>query len=96
VEDQTIVEAEVIRDAACGCVRFVSESIIGTDVDEAVEEAGMLHHHYPCLASMNKDEDYRDTLMHVSGNILQDAIKDEIRSHLTVVYVRPHGLSEEK
>ena len=30
VEDQTIVEAEVIRDAACGCVRFVSENIIST------------------------------------------------------------------
>lgn len=95
VDDKKIVKAEVVRDAACGCVRHVAENIIGTDVDASVEAAGMLHHHYPCLASMNKDVDYRDTLMHVSGNILQDAIKDEIRSHLTVVYLRPDGLSEE-
>lgn len=96
VEDKKIVEAEVVRDAACGCVAHVAERILGTDVDTAVEEAGMLHHHFPCLASMNKDVDYRDTLMHVSGNIIQDALKDEIRSHLTVVYLRPGGLSEEE
>jgi hypothetical protein len=29
--------------------------LIGLPVDQAVEAAGMLHHHFPCLASMNKD-----------------------------------------
>ena len=96
VEAKTIIDAEVMRDAACGCARYVSDKMIGIEVDSVIEEAGMLHHHYPCLASMNKDENYRDTLMHVSGNILQDAVKEEVRSHLTVVYLRPHGLSEEE
>ena len=95
VDEKKIVKAEVMRDAACGCTRHVAENIIGTDVDESIEKVGMLHHHFPCLASMNKDKDYRDTLMHVSGNIIQDAVKDEIRSHLTMVYLKPDGLSEE-
>jgi len=41
---------------------------------------------------MNKDSDYFDTLMHVSGDHLRDAVKDEIRPHLTPVpYLRPSG-----
>jgi hypothetical protein len=55
----------------------------------------MLHHHYPCLASMNKDADYLDTLMHVSGNLLIDAIKDELSAHLATIYIRPHGLTDD-
>jgi hypothetical protein len=34
--------------------------------------------------------------MHISGNILQDVLKDEVRGHLSPVpYVRPHGMTEE-
>jgi hypothetical protein len=95
VEDGRIASVEVQRDAACGCARHVAEQLPGTKVDDAVEEAGMLHHHFPCLADMQTDPVYRDTLMHVSGNILRDTVKDEIRSHLSVIYLRPDGLSED-
>jgi len=87
-----IKEVEVVRDSACGCACHVAEKLIGTPVNDAIEEAGMLHHHFPCLASMERDSDYRDTLMHVSGNILKDALQDEIRDHLSVTYIRPSGL----
>jgi hypothetical protein len=60
-------------------------------VDQALEEAGMLHHHFPCLASMNQDPDYHDTLMHVSGNILKDSLKQALGDHLKVTYLRPTG-----
>jgi hypothetical protein len=66
-------------------------------VDESIDQAGMLHHHFPCLADMNKDPDYRDTLMHVSGNILIDALKDQVRAHLSPVgYLRPKGLIDQE
>lgn len=45
---------------------------------------------------MNKDPDYLDTLMHVSGNLLIDALKDELSAHLATIYLRPHGLTDEK
>jgi hypothetical protein len=89
-----IDRAEVIRDAACGCARHVAEGLPGTPVDDTIEAAGMLHHHYPCLASMNKDPDYRDTLMHISGNIMKDSLKEEIQQHLALVYIRPDGRVE--
>lgn len=91
----SIVAVEVLRDSACGCARHVAERLPGTRVDEALEAAGMLHHHFPCLASMNQDADYHDTLMHVSGNLMKEALRDEIAEALTPpVYLRPAGRSE--
>lgn len=92
VEDGRISQIEVTRDAACGCARSVAEGLVGVEVDESIEKTGMLHHHFPCLASMNQDADYHDTLMHVSGHILQDSVKEEIKNHLSpTVYLRPEG-----
>jgi thymidylate synthase len=83
---------QVERDAACGCARYVAEGLVGRQVGEAVYESGMLHHHYPCLASMNKEPDYRDTLMHVSGHALRDAIKEKIEPQLEpTLYLTPAG-----
>jgi hypothetical protein len=95
VEGGRILGLEVVRDAACGCARHVAAGLTGCEVDGAVEAAGMLHHHYPCLASMNKDPDYQDTLMHVSGNILKDSLREEIQQHLSLVYIRPDGHVEQ-
>jgi hypothetical protein len=95
VEDGKIDSVEVRRDAACGCARYVAERLVGESVDNSIEQAGLLHHHFPCLADMNKDPHYRDTLMHVSGNFLKDAIKEQVQSHLSIVYVRPQGRVED-
>ncbi|MGA2111137.1 MAG: DUF166 family protein [Anaerolineales bacterium] len=91
-EGGRLSSVRVLRDACCGCARFVAEGLSGVPVGEAVEAAGMLHHHYPCLASMNIDEDYQDTLMHVSGNLLRDEIQREVESILPTVYLRPSNL----
>lgn len=92
VSDGRIASASVRRDAACGCAQHVAQGLVGLPVDQAVEAAGMLHHHFPCLASMNTDADYRDTLMHVSGDYLREAVKDQLRAHLSPTpYLRPSG-----
>jgi hypothetical protein len=91
---RVITGVEVIRDAACGCARYVAANIIGMSADEVEFEAGMLHHHYPCLAGMTKDPDFGDTLMHVSGNILKDEIGAQVKHLKEVVYVVPGRRSE--
>lgn len=93
--NKTIVEAKVERDAVCGCARHVAAGLVGVKVDEAEFQAGMLHHHYPCLAAMGIDADFADTLMHVSGNITKEEVKAEIRTYLTIQYFTPHGRVEE-
>ena len=93
IDPQTrqITAAEVARDAVCGCARHVAQGLVGASVDEAEEKAGLLHHHYPCQASMGIDTDYADTLMHVSGHLLRDNVAVQVRPFRTVRYLRPNG-----
>jgi thymidylate synthase len=93
-ESRTITRARVLRDACCGCAHFVAEKLVGVSADEAEERAGLAHHHYPCLASMVKDPDFHDTLMHVSGNLLKDNVAEQVKPHKQVVMIRPAGRSE--
>jgi hypothetical protein len=93
-DTRQITAAEVQRDAVCGCARHVAEGLVGLSADEAEQEAGMLHHHYPCLASMGIDADYGDTLMHISGNILKDNVGVQVKPFKRVQYVRPGTQSE--
>lgn len=94
-ERAAITAVEVVRDAACGCARYVAEHLVGVSADEAEHQVGMLHHHYPCLASMGVDADYNDTLMHVSGNILRDVIAEQVKPYKSSpVYLRPPGRSD--
>lgn len=94
--DKRIDRITVRRDSACGCGRHVAQGLGDCPVDQAVYQAGMLHHHYPCLASMTQDGDYNDTLMHISGHILRDAVQEEIRPYLEpTAYLRPQGKVED-
>ena len=93
-ETRLIVSANVRRDAVCGCARFVAERLVGLSADEAEEKTGLLHHHFPCLASMGKDVDFGDTLMHVSGNVLKDNVGDQVKPHKTTQYIAPGSRAE--
>ncbi len=94
-ETRRIASVDVVRDSVCGCARFVAEGLIGLSADEAEEKAGLLHHHYPCLAAMGIDVDYGDTLMHVSGNLLKKNVGDQVKPYKQTDYIRPGKLSEE-
>ncbi len=94
-ETRCIVAATVQRDAVCGCARFVAEGLIGLSADEAEERGGLLHHHFPCLATMGKDPDFGDTLMHVSGNVLKDNIGEQVKPFKHIQYIAPGMRSEE-
>jgi hypothetical protein len=84
-----ITAAEVNRDAVCGCASFVAQGLIGLSADDAEEKAGLLHHHYPCLASMGIDTDFGDTLMHISGNVIKDNVSEQVNPYKDVRYIRP-------
>jgi thymidylate synthase len=88
-ETRLILSAQVERDAACGCASFVAEGLLGISADDAAEKAGLLHHHYPCRASMGKDPDFDDTLMHVSGNIFKDEVNEQVGPHKRTQYIAP-------
>jgi hypothetical protein len=86
-ESRLITSAEVLRDAVCGCARYVAQRLVGVSADDAEQEAGLLHHHYPCLAAMGVDTDYGDTLMHISGNLLKNNVCPQVKPFKDVHYM---------
>jgi hypothetical protein len=84
-----ITEVRVKRDAVCGCARYVAQHLVGISVEDTEEKAGLLHHHYPCLASMGIDSDFGDTLMHVSGNVMRDNVREQIKPYLKDHFITP-------
>lgn len=93
---KAIAVVTVVRDACCGCAHFAAEKLAGAPLEEAIEQAGLHHHHYPCQASMGIDPLFGDTLMHVSGNIMKDAFKEALGDKLVVPMIRPAGYVEMK
>lgn len=94
-EQGKITAVRVKRDAVCGCARFVAEGLVGLSVNEAKEKAGLLHHHYPCLASMVKLPHFdHDTLMHVSGQVLKNNVGDQVKPYKTIRSFKPGKYSE--
>ncbi len=93
-DGKTLATVTVERDATCGAVRYIAENIVGRKVDDAEYEAGMLHHHYPCLASMGIDNDYNDTLLHMSGNASREAFAEALKPYRQVMYFKPEGFVE--
>jgi hypothetical protein len=89
-----ITRVAVLRDACCGCARYVADHLIGIGADDAEQEAGMLHHHYPCQATMGVDNDYADTLMHVSGHLMREEVARQVSEHRRVQYLVPGVRSE--
>ena len=84
-ETGLIQKIEVIRGATCGSTDYAAKELEGTPVDEAVPKAGLLSHQYPCLASMEReqiDDRLVDTLMHVSGYVVNEEMEEKLRPYL--------------
>ncbi len=92
---RTITSVEVKRDAVCGCARYVAQKLVGVRADEAEYETGMAHHHFPCLASMGIDIDFSDTLLHVSGNIMIDNVREQVKAYKEMQYLTPGFRTDE-
>jgi hypothetical protein len=50
-----IAACQIIRETPCGNTRYIVEHLPGTLKDQAVEQAGLLHHYYPCWGGMETD-----------------------------------------
>jgi hypothetical protein len=74
-----ITGIKVERSAPCGSTHYVAEKLVGVPVTEAVPQAGLYAHHYPCLASMQM-EATGDTLMHISGYVVNDEVEQELKT----------------
>lgn len=69
-EDES-ADITVVRSSPCGNTCFVAEKLQGTDIREAETQGPLLHHYYPCLASVS--------LIHKSALITRAAIARAVR-----------------
>ena len=81
-DGQTIAQAQVKRDTACGCARDIARQLVGVDVRDAVIQAGLLQHHYPCLATMRVDPVLGEPLIQAAGDFARQAVEIEIAAQL--------------
>lgn len=74
VKDEQIQQVELIRGAPCGNSLYVAERLPGVKVEESVEQAGLLFHAHPCMASMDMDRELGDTILHIAGHLVKNAV----------------------
>ena len=73
-----IRHVEVLRSAPCGSTWFVAQQLARLDVKNARElheHISASHHSYPCTASMEKDPEIDDTILHKAGYIIRAAVE---------------------
>lgn len=72
----------ISRSQPCGCAYYIGIKLRGFDFTE-VKEGKMrelwnvvaeAHHSYPCTASMERDNEYNETLLHIGGYIARHAV----------------------
>jgi hypothetical protein len=78
---QSILAANVIRSAPCGSTWYVAKRMLGLEPDqedlrERISEA---HHAYPCTASMERDMEIGDTILHKAGYIIREQVEAGLR-----------------
>ncbi|MDO8490722.1 MAG: DUF166 family protein [Dehalococcoidia bacterium] len=81
---RNIETCEVERGAPCGATHYAAKRLIGVSVEEAAPKAGLFSHQYPCLASMERepiDDRLEDTLMHVSGFVVNEDMAEKVRPY---------------
>jgi hypothetical protein len=77
--DKILTHAEVLRDAPCGSTWFVAKKLKWADVKDYKETISGAHHSYPCTASMEKDPQIGDTILHEAGYIIRTSIEDAMK-----------------
>jgi hypothetical protein len=80
LDKDKIKQVAVIRGAPCGCSPYVADGLVGIWERDAVEKSGLLHHQYPCLATMGIDQEFEDTLMHRGGLMTKLAVEKAVKT----------------
>lgn len=66
----------VLRDAPCGATWFVAKKLKWSQLKDYKDTISAAHHSYPCTASMEKDVQIGDTILHEAGYIIRKSVED--------------------
>lgn len=75
-QNERIASCRILRETPCGNTRYIVSRLTGVTVGKAVEQAGLLHHYYPCWAGMEADPvQGAHTLLHVAATMAQRSVE---------------------
>ncbi|MBN1584711.1 MAG: hypothetical protein JXA89_28655 [Anaerolineae bacterium] len=81
VRDGCIAFCEIGRETPCGNTRYIVERLPGVRADKAAEQAGLLHHYYPCWGGMDVDPvQGTHTCLHIAATIAQQSVERALRN----------------
>jgi len=80
---KTIEDGTIIRSAPCGSTFFIVQQLHSTDFGNGEEislneRISKAHHSFPCSASMDQDSQLKDSILHVGGYLVRNAIRKEL------------------
>ncbi|SES62262.1 hypothetical protein SAMN04488587_0098 [Methanococcoides vulcani] len=75
-ERNIFTHAKVLRDAPCGSTWYVAKKLSWSDIETYKETVSGAHHAYPCTASMDKDPQLKDTILHEAGYIIRKSVEE--------------------
>ncbi|ABR54221.1 Protein of unknown function DUF166 [Methanococcus vannielii SB] len=78
IGEKFIKSVIVHRNAPCGSTKYIAENLTGYPLNEAEIESGNKLHNYPCLASMEFDNEFSDTILHLAGYKIKEAVKKSL------------------
>ena len=95
-DGKSIEDTCVLQSAPCGSTYYIVQQLKGKYIEnhdglslnEIISKA---HHAYPCNASMNADSVLKDSILHVGGYLIRNAIrkklglKEEMREKLSYI-----------
>ena len=72
-----IASVRIIRSQPCGCAWYVGirlRELEFSEIRELWDVVAEAHHSYPCTASMEKDNEYNETILHIAGYAVRHAV----------------------
>lgn len=75
-----VATCDVRRESPCGCTRYIAAHLSGVPVEKAIEQAGLLHHYYPCWGGMEVDPVHGShTLLHMAATMAQKSVERTLK-----------------
>ena len=81
-DGKSIEDTCVLQSAPCGSSYFVLQQLKAKYLEDGEislnERISKAHHSYPCNASMDQDAILKDSILHVGGYLIRNAIRKEL------------------
>ncbi|MFX1393638.1 MAG: DUF166 domain-containing protein [Promethearchaeota archaeon] len=81
-DGKSIEDACVLQSAPCGSTYYIVQQLRAKYIENGElslnEKISKAHHAYPCNASMDQDNILKDSILHVGGYLVRNAIRREL------------------